>query len=168
MATPAPGIQLPNEVQGRRPARPARDSIHDAVVNALVKDGWEITDDPLFVEYGGRNLLIDLAATTDETDFVSLEQHGARIAVEIKSFSGHSPVQELERAVGQYVIYNLVLETVDPNRTLYLATDEAVLKEFFDEPNGRLVRRRLPLRIVAINCLTEEVVEWSPPPMPTF
>ncbi|MFN5815248.1 MAG: element excision factor XisH family protein, partial [Pseudanabaena sp.] len=25
---------------------PARDSIHDAVKEAVIKDGWEVTDDP--------------------------------------------------------------------------------------------------------------------------
>lgn len=147
---------------------PARDSIHEAVVNALMKDGWQITDDPLFVEFGGRNFLIDLAASSDETAFVSLERDGVSIAVEIKSFSGRSPIQDLEHAVGQYVVYNLILEAVDPARILYLAVDQNAHEGMFDEPVGRLVRERLSLRMVIVNSLTEEVVEWSPPPTPKY
>lgn len=147
---------------------PARDSIHDAVVNALVKDGWEVTDDPLFVEFGGRNFLIDLAASSEDTVFVSLERDDLNIAIEIKTFSGRSPIQDLEHAVGQYVVYNLIVEAVDPARILYLAIDQSVLETLFNEPVGQLVLERLPLRIVAVNSFTEEVVEWLPPPTPQF
>jgi hypothetical protein len=30
---------------------PALDTIHDAVKNALIKDGWSITADPYMIEY---------------------------------------------------------------------------------------------------------------------
>lgn len=39
-----------------------RDLIHDAVKNALIKDGWTITDDPYRIKYGERRIEIDLAA----------------------------------------------------------------------------------------------------------
>jgi hypothetical protein len=42
---------------------PARDSIHN-VKQALIKDGWQITDDPYVISYGERFLFVDLAATT--------------------------------------------------------------------------------------------------------
>ena len=41
---------------------PARNVYHDAVIRALVADGWTITDDPLKLEYGDRKLYVDLAA----------------------------------------------------------------------------------------------------------
>jgi hypothetical protein len=41
---------------------PAKDVIHDAVKNALVKDGWTITDDPLRLKYKAVNLSVDLGA----------------------------------------------------------------------------------------------------------
>lgn len=41
---------------------PARDLYHDAVVQALIEDGWEITHDPLLLSYGGKNLFVDLGA----------------------------------------------------------------------------------------------------------
>ncbi|NJL65136.1 MAG: fatty-acid oxidation protein subunit alpha, partial [Methylacidiphilales bacterium] len=34
----------------------------DTVVQALINDGWEITDDPLVLSYGGRELYVDLGA----------------------------------------------------------------------------------------------------------
>ena len=42
---------------------PARDIYHEAVKNALVKDGWTITHDPLRLRLRrGRNLFVDLGA----------------------------------------------------------------------------------------------------------
>lgn len=41
---------------------PAYDRYHEAVRNALVKDGWTITDDPLTLSVGKRSLYVDLGA----------------------------------------------------------------------------------------------------------
>jgi hypothetical protein len=40
----------------------AKDVFHNAVKNALQKEGWIITDDPLFIRFGGINIYIDLGA----------------------------------------------------------------------------------------------------------
>ena len=39
---------------------PQRDIYHDTAKNALVKDGWTITHDPLILTDGGRNLYVDI------------------------------------------------------------------------------------------------------------
>jgi hypothetical protein len=38
---------------------PARDIYHDAVKNALVKEGWIITDDPLHLKWGHKDMYVD-------------------------------------------------------------------------------------------------------------
>ncbi len=40
----------------------ARDVFHQVVKQALISDGWTITDDPLVVRVGGVGLYIDLGA----------------------------------------------------------------------------------------------------------
>lgn len=40
----------------------AKERFHDAVKAALQKDGWIITDDPLYFRFGGVEVYIDLAA----------------------------------------------------------------------------------------------------------
>ena len=40
----------------------AKDLYHDTVKTALIKDGWTITDDPLSLQIGGRNLFVYLGA----------------------------------------------------------------------------------------------------------
>lgn len=41
---------------------PARDLYHETVKNALIKDGWTITHDPLTLELGSSRLFVDLGA----------------------------------------------------------------------------------------------------------
>ena len=41
---------------------PARDKFHDSVRNALIKDGWTITDDPLTFKFDETELYVDLGA----------------------------------------------------------------------------------------------------------
>lgn len=59
---------------------PAKNIYHDAVVEALVADGWTITADPLSAVVGLRRLHVDLAA---ERTAVGAERAGERIAVEV-------------------------------------------------------------------------------------
>jgi len=41
---------------------PAKDTIHDAVKNALIKDGWKITHDPYTIKYEEVTAYADLGA----------------------------------------------------------------------------------------------------------
>ena len=41
---------------------PAKDIFHNTVKIGLEKEGWEITSDPLYLDFGGIEIYIDLAA----------------------------------------------------------------------------------------------------------
>ena len=75
---------------------PVNDTIYLAVKNALVKDGWTISDDPLTIEYGDLYLFIDLGARRT----VAAIRGDKLIAVEIKSFPSKSKVADLQQACG--------------------------------------------------------------------
>jgi len=45
---------------------PKLDIIHDAVRNALIKDGWVITYDPYIIQYRKTTLYADLGAEMEE------------------------------------------------------------------------------------------------------
>jgi XisH protein len=63
---------------------PAKDRYHDTVKNALIKDGWTITHDPLRIRLArGKNLFVDLGAER----LLAAERGTEKIAVEVKSFS---------------------------------------------------------------------------------
>ncbi|MBD1929409.1 XisH family protein [Trichocoleus sp. FACHB-90] len=147
---------------------PQRDAIHNIIRQALIKEGWEITDDPYVISYGERFLFIDLAARLDAVSgiagrFIGARRGSSRIAVEIKEFRGNSAIADLEQAIGQYVLYRLLLEQVDPDRQLYLAIAGTTFDGIFSEPIGELVRRELPMKLLIVDVVAQEVKQWIPP-----
>ena len=107
----------------------AKDIYHDTVKTALIKDGWTITDDPLTLAVGERNVYVDLGSEK----LFAAEKEQQRIAIEVKSFIRPSPVQDLETALGQYVLYRGLLEESDVHRDrrLYLAVRDRIYFVFF-------------------------------------
>ncbi len=144
---------------------PARDTIHNLVKQAIIKDGWEITDDPYVISYGERFLFIDLAASNFNLrtgKFIGAKKGKSKIAIEIKEFRGQSPIVDLEQALGQYVLYQLLLREIDPKREIYLAIPSYAYNEIFREPLGKLVIENLPLKLIVVELKTSEVREWIP------
>jgi hypothetical protein len=135
---------------------PQRDIYHDAVKNALIKDGWTITHDPLILPIGGRNVYVDIGAEAP----IAAEKDGRRIAVEIKSFIGVSAVTEFERAMGQFVIYRSILAETEPDRILYLAITREVYEGIFSEPLGRLMIEQQNLRLLIFDVQQEVIIRW--------
>jgi hypothetical protein len=138
---------------------PTRDRYHDLVVKALLGDGWEITNDPLTLSYGGRDLYVDLGATNTTIGAV---RHGERIAVEIKSFLSPSVLADLELAVGQHAIYRAVLAEVDPGRKLFLAVPRRIYEGVLSERLGQLVLQTQQLSLVVFDERTERIDRWIP------
>ncbi len=58
----------------------AKDIIHDAVKNALIKDNWIITHEPFHVKYEELEIFVDLAA---EHPPITAEKNDQQIVVEI-------------------------------------------------------------------------------------
>ncbi len=137
---------------------PAKDLYHDAVKNALAKDGWTITHDPLTLRWGKKDLFVDLGAEK----LLAAEKGEAKIAVEVKSFLGRSEVADLEQALGQFALYRRILEIKEPGRKLYLAIRELVFNELFEEPIGQLLLDSEMVQIVVFDEDTEEVRRWIP------
>ena len=137
---------------------PRKDFYHQAVVNALLKEGWTITNDPLVLSYGGKDVYIDLGA--EQT--IGAEKDGQKIAVEIKTFLGASTVRELEVAIGQYNLYRDILSELEPERLLYLAVPERVYKGIFTDPLGQLVLERQRLQLLIFEESQERILRWIP------
>jgi len=137
---------------------PARDTYHDSVKNALIKDGWTITHDPLRLKWGGKDMYVDLGAER----LLAAEKSGQRIAVEIKSFVGASELDDLEKALGQYIIYASVMHRTEPDRTLYLAVHNEAFIDIFDEPLGKLLLEDYQVRLIVYTIETEEILKWLP------
>lgn len=137
---------------------PARDFLHDAVKNALVKDGWTITHDPYRLTYGPTNVYVDLGAER----ILAAERGAEKIAVEVKGFGGASEIHELETAVGQYAFYRSLLSRSEPERKLYLAVPNAVFQSTLSLPAARIVLEDLSIAVVAFDLQQELLVQWKP------
>lgn len=95
-----------------------KDIFHFAVRNALEKEGWTITDDPLTVPTADMDFYIDLGA---ERSIIGAEKEGEQIAVEIKSLRGSTYFYDFYQALGQFLIYRLAMNKKEMLRDLYLA-----------------------------------------------
>jgi hypothetical protein len=137
---------------------PIRDSIHEPVKQAFIKDGWEITYDPYVISYGERFLFVDLGASS----IIGIRQGTKDIAIEIKEFRGQSQIADLEQAIGQYTLYRLLLNQVDPDREVYLAIPEETYNDIFSEPIGKLAIAQLSLKLVIVNLAKQEISQWIP------
>lgn len=135
----------------------AKDSIHDAVKNALIKDGWIITHDPYTIRYKEVTVLADMGAERP----IAAERGGQKIVVEVKSFAGLSFIQDLKVALGQYNLYLGLLEVVAPERKLYLAVSHLVYHDLFGQEAIQLILRRFQVAMVVIDVSKEEVVKWT-------
>ena len=148
---------------------PQRDAIHDLVKQAITKDGWTITDDPYVISYGERFLFVDLGATQyaslkgAQGRFIGAYKDSSRIAIEIKEFRGRSIIADLEQTIGQYVLYRLLLNQVDPGREIYLAVTDVTYDKIFSEPIGKLVISELPLKLLIVDINTVKIKQWIPP-----
>lgn len=134
----------------------ARDIYHDTVRRALIKDGWTITADPLKLQFGKRKFFVDLGAEK----LIAAVKDAEEIAVEIKSFIGKSEMNDLENALGQYVLYENVMSVVEPDRKLYLAVADNVFETVFEDEIGKLLLENEGMKICVFNPETEEIVKW--------
>lgn len=135
---------------------PAKDIYHNNVRTALEKDGWTITNDPLSLKIGKRTLSVDLGAEK----LFAAEKQGRKIAVKVKSFVSASPVYDLEEAVGQYIVYEDILEQSEPERIIYLAIRAEVYGEIFSEPIGQVLLDKKRFKLIVFDSLKETIVRW--------
>jgi XisH protein len=125
----------------------AKDIYHNTLKTALEKDGWVITNELFRFTIGSRSIYIDLIAEK----LLVAEKEGCKIAVEIKSFVSPSPINDLENALGQYILYRDTLERLEPERILYLAIREEVYTDFFKEEIVQMVVENNHLKLIVFN-----------------
>lgn len=134
----------------------AKDVFHNAVRNALQKEQWLITHDPLFISFGGVEMYIDLGAE----ELIAAEKNGEKIAVEIKSFLGLSAIYDFHLALGQFMNYRMILQQTDPSRNLYLAIPLETYNTFFALQFTQLVIQQHQLKLIVYDVTNEVVSKW--------
>lgn len=135
---------------------PAKDIYHDAVKNALIKDGWTIIADPYFLQYEDAELYADLFVEKA----LLAEQEGRKIVVEIKSFISPSPMRDFENALGQYILYRDILQLASKNYKNYLAIRDTVFDTFFQRKSIQAVVKLQQIEFIVFNNEREEITLW--------
>lgn len=136
----------------------ARDKFHSLVRNALESEGWTVTNDPLTLKIGTIQVQIDLGAER----VIAAQKDGEKIAVEIKTFGSTSFITAfaLYEAIGKYIVYRNVLETLDAERTLFLAVPNAVHKRFFEESILLRIMKKEKLNLLIYDEQQKNISEW--------
>ncbi|MBW4689665.1 MAG: XisH family protein [Komarekiella atlantica HA4396-MV6] len=135
---------------------PAKDVYHDAVKNALIKDGWIITADPYPIKYEEVKLFADLAG--EKT--IAASREGKQIVIEIKSFLSRSPMRDFETALGQYLIYKALLSLEYPEQELYLAIGEIIYEDFFQKVAIQLILAKYQISLLVFDMNKQEILKW--------
>lgn len=135
---------------------PAKDIYHHAVRFALVKDGWKILTEDYTLEYGGDRLYVDIAAEKS----IAAQKHGRKILVEVKSFLGRSFVNDLEQAVGQYIVYRDIIIERKLDFQLYLAITKGTYNSYFKRQLAQMIINRNQVNLLIVDSEREVIEEW--------
>jgi hypothetical protein len=134
----------------------AKDIFHKAVKQALQKEQWVITDDPLKFKFGNVNFQIDLGAER----LLAAERAGEKIAVEIKSFLNPSAITDFYAALGQFLSYRLALKATEPERVLYLAVPVDAYVTFFQLEFTQTAVKIYQVLLVVYDPVNEVILQW--------
>jgi XisH protein len=135
----------------------ARDFFHKLVKEALIKEGWDVTDDPL--------TLLSKIEGGIETDLgaekiIIADKGLTQIAVEVKSFLNPSPINDFHTALGQYETYLDVLEMKGINRIMYLAMPFETHAFLSTKMYFRYIIKKRKVKFILFEPETEKIVEW--------
>lgn len=136
---------------------PRRDKYHHAVRIALEKDGWIITDDPLTLQVGKREIYIDLGA---ERAVIAAEKDGEQIAVEIKSLLGKSYFVDYYQSLGQFLVYRLALQKAQSARVLYLAIPDSAHNEFMEIDLFQDAWKTFSVHLLTFDEKQKQILRW--------
>ncbi|MGB2924872.1 MAG: element excision factor XisH family protein [Limnothrix sp.] len=135
----------------------AKDLFHNAVKNALIKEGWQITDDPLYLKVGGVEFYVDLGAEK----LIAAERGSEKIAIEIKSFVGTSQMTDFHLALGQFLNYRVALKVKEPDRKLFLAIPDTAYKTLFQKEFAHMVIAEYKPEILVYDTEKEVIIRWK-------
>ena len=76
-------------------------------------------------------------------------------------FVSPSNTTSLESALGQYILYQNIIEEIEPDRTLYPAVHEEVFSTVFEESLGRMIVDKNHLKLLIFDRTEEVIAKWN-------
>ena len=135
-----------------------KDFYHEHVKAALVAAGWTIEQDPFILPFAESFIRIDLSASR-------MAENGSKevIAVEIKNFKEQNKyISEFEKGLGQYLVYQSVLDVEELPHKLFLAVSEIAYEEFFNHPDVARMLTIYQINLLVFDPDTSTIVLWKP------
>jgi len=71
-------------------------------------------------------------------------------------------MRDLETALGQYILYYVLMAQQEPDRVLYLAVPKEAYADVFEDPVGRLILHKERLRLIVFDPQQEVILQWIP------
>ncbi len=137
---------------------PKKDIYHDIVKEALIKDGWNVTHDPLTLlskKEGG--LQTDLGAEK----IIVAEKGLKKIGVEVKSFTTPSAIHEFIKATGQYRAYIVALRMKQNERVMYLAIPTFAWKSLENKEIVQGLIIDLNIHLILFDPIDKIITSWK-------
>ena len=134
---------------------PTLDSCHEQVVNALKKAGWDVASQAMFVRTPEVSVFIDIEALRNNGHLQQI------VIIEVKCFTNeNSDLNELYRAIGQYIIYRTALHERTMDFPLYLAIPTSVYERLFKTKIVTASAREIQMKLIVVDIDREEIVTW--------
>lgn len=135
----------------------AKDLFHNIVKEALIKDNWIVTDDPLtLLSRAEGGISTDLGAEK----MIVAERGLVKIAVEVKSFINPSMIHDFLRASGQYNGYNIVIKYKQIDRILYLAMPIFAYEKLVTYDFINAIIENVSIRFILFDEQEKTIIKW--------
>lgn len=137
----------------------AKDIFHNAVRNALIKDGWTITDDPFRLESKENKMAYE--ADLGAEKLFAAEKGIDKIVVEVKSFLKLSLANEFHTILGQYKTYEDALEFLLLDRELIIAIPKFADERIQEYPFIQHLIKKHKVKSFVFDEIEEIILRWK-------
>jgi hypothetical protein len=138
----------------------APDLYYDLVKQALRKDGWRITHNPLRLRVPAHDTQIGQGEAAEEP-LLAAEKDERKIAVAVKSFVGRYDVEDLQMVLARLGRYHIRLHETVPDRAFYLAVRQTTYRDYFTGATGAQLLAGQPILCMVFDPRTEAIVNWN-------
>ena len=133
---------------------PAIDNCEPAVIKALEKAGWHVTDQPYIITLGEKYLFADLRLRDKDNQEIMI--------VEVKCFpESKSDLDSLYGAIGQYLLYRSALSENGISDIIYLSIPLRIYDTLIQEDAVRSLIAQSSINCIVVDIEREEIVKWQ-------
>ena len=137
----------------------AKDTIHYAIKDALVNDGWSVTNDPFTINLVEDDTFFDINLAAEKAS-ATVFQNQSMLAIEIKSFAGASIIHAFHEALGQFLNYRAALDEQNLDFELFLAISVRGWERLSEI---KFIMRRIAqyqLKIIVVDIQNKKIEQW--------